>query len=275
VPVLRADRARLHYELAGAGAPLVLVHGSWDDASTWSRVAPALAEDHRVLTYDRRGHSRSSGASQHGTLADDAHDLAALLEGLELAPAHVACSSLGGTVALRLAGARPELFASLAVHEPPLFALLEDDPCAAGDLRAVRAALDEVRDALERGDDEAGAQAFVERVAFGAGSWEALSTRLRATFVANAHTFLDEARGGDQDAVDLEPLRSFARPVLLTCGTESPPYFQRPLARLARALPRTETRVFDGAGHVPHATHPDEYVPTIAGFVARAGGDRS
>jgi pimeloyl-ACP methyl ester carboxylesterase len=270
VPVLRVDRAQLHFELAGAGAPLVLVHGSWDDASTWSRVAPAFAASHRVLTYDRRGHSRSAQAPGRGTLAEDAHDLALLLERLGLAPAHVACSSLGGTVALRLAGTRPELFASLAVHEPPLFALLARDPDAAGELRAVRAALDDVREALERGDDEAGARTFVERVAFEPGAWTSLSRGLRAMFVANAHTFLDEVRGGDQDTLDLEPLRSFARPVLLTRGTESPPYFQRPLAQLAGALPRAELRVFAGAGHVPHATHPEEYVRTIAAFVARA-----
>jgi pimeloyl-ACP methyl ester carboxylesterase len=49
----------LHYEVQGDGPPLLLVHGGWSDHQSWHAVAPALADSFRVVTYDRRGHSRS------------------------------------------------------------------------------------------------------------------------------------------------------------------------------------------------------------------------
>ena len=51
--------AELHYEMSGEGIPLVLVHGGWIDATSWDLVVPAFADHYQVLTYDRRGHSRS------------------------------------------------------------------------------------------------------------------------------------------------------------------------------------------------------------------------
>jgi pimeloyl-ACP methyl ester carboxylesterase len=58
---------------------------------------------------------------------DDVADLAALLEELPHAPAHVVGNSFGASIVLRLAAARPDLFRSLIVHEPPLLGLLKDE----------------------------------------------------------------------------------------------------------------------------------------------------
>jgi pimeloyl-ACP methyl ester carboxylesterase len=108
------------HELHGDGPRLALVHGSWGDASSWQLVVDALADSFRVLVYDRRGHSPPGQGSVH----EDAEDLGALLESLDLAPAHVAANSYRGNIALRLVAARPELFRSLSCHEPPLWDLL-------------------------------------------------------------------------------------------------------------------------------------------------------
>lgn len=53
--------------------------------------------------------------------------MAALIEHLDLAPAHVAGISFGGSIALRLAAQYPELIRSVAAQEPPLFDLVADD----------------------------------------------------------------------------------------------------------------------------------------------------
>lgn len=271
MPIARVNGVALHYELSGSGEPIVLVHGSWDDASSWRRVGPALSRSHRVLVYDRRGHTRSERPEGPGSLGEDAADLAALLVILDLAPAHVAANSLGGTIALRLAGEQPALFRSLTVHEPPLFALLERDPEALALTKRARAGMAAVVERLEAGDNEAGARLFVDDLTFGPGSWAGMSAGLRGMFVANAPTFLDESRDPEQLAIDLSPLRAFDRPVLLTHGSESKPHLVKPLDHVAQALPHARRLAFGGAGHVPHATHPDDYVSALTGFLTTGG----
>lgn len=270
MPITRVNGVALYYELSGSGESLVLVHGSWDDASSWRRVVPALSRSHRVLVYDRRGHTRSECSEGPGSLGEDAADLAALLETLALAPAHVAASSLGGTIALRLAGEQPALFRSLAVHEPPLFALLDQDPGSRTLTEQARAGMAAVIERLEAGDDEAGARLFVDGLTFGPGSWAGMSAGLRGMFVANAPTFLDESRDPEQLRIDLSPLRAFDRPVLLTHGSDSRPHLVKPLDYVAQALPRAQRLTFLGAGHVPHATHPEEYVSALTSFLSYA-----
>jgi pimeloyl-ACP methyl ester carboxylesterase len=58
----------------------------------------------------------------------------------------------------------------------------------------------------------------------------------------------------------------------LTLGDQSPPRFAPVVAKLAAALPRVEVRTFRGAGHIPHATHPDAFVEAIVAFTSRHPG---
>ena len=122
MPTALFNGVKLYYEESGSGQPLVLVHGSWTDLRSWDLVVPSLAERFRVVTYDRRGHSRSERPAGQGSVHEDVADLAAVIESLGLAPAHVIGNSFGGSIVLRLAAERPELFRSLSVHEPPLLA---------------------------------------------------------------------------------------------------------------------------------------------------------
>ena len=78
---------------SGTGEPLVLVHGSWVDRTGWGFVEGELANSYHVVSYDRRGNSTSSPAP--GTRRDDEDDLAALIEDLDLAPAHIVANSFG------------------------------------------------------------------------------------------------------------------------------------------------------------------------------------
>ena len=50
---------KLYYEMRGSGPPLLLITGGAGDAGEWAAVAPGLADGHTVITYDRRGMSRS------------------------------------------------------------------------------------------------------------------------------------------------------------------------------------------------------------------------
>lgn len=87
--------------------------------------------------------------------------------------------------------------------------------------------------------------------------------------IGNAATLLDEANDPDQLAFELDCIRGFSKPVLLTLGDQSPPAFAPVVTRLSAALPHAEVVTLPGAGHVPHVTHPDAYVETIIEFACR------
>lgn len=266
MPIATVNGARLYWQTAGSGPPLVLVHGSWGDHHNWDFVAPGLAAGFRVLTFDRRGHSQSGRLAGPGGVEDDVLDLEALIEHLGQAPAHIIGSSFGGSIVLRLAARRPDLFRTLVVHEPPLFDVLADLPEAQLALSEVRGRIAAVARRLETGDAAAGARQFVETVAFGPGTWDQLPAAMRATFVANASTWLDEIRDPFSLALDLTTLGGFTRPALLSGGSASPPFFEAILDRLAGALPRATRTTLGGAGHVPQLSHPDAYVRMITAF---------
>jgi pimeloyl-ACP methyl ester carboxylesterase len=117
VSTLSIDGAELYYQERGAGPPLLLIHGTQPDADCWGAACDLLAENQRVIVYDRRGFSRSSPAPD-SDYRRDAADAAALLRGLAAAPATVLGWSWGGLVALALAARHPDLVAGLVLVEP-------------------------------------------------------------------------------------------------------------------------------------------------------------
>jgi pimeloyl-ACP methyl ester carboxylesterase len=261
MPQTKVNGIALYYELEGSGEPLALVHGSWGDATNWRFVVPGLADSFRVLAYDRRGHSRSERPDTPGSVDEDGDDLAALLEALDLAPAHVATNSWGGNIALRLATRRSDVFRSLSCHEPPLWSLLEDDAESQEMLQRGDRSLEEVGRRIAAGDHEGAARLFLEEVAFGPGAWEnELPAETQAVFVQNAPTFLEELQDPNSANIDREALARLEIPVRLTEGSESPPLFPRVIDQLETLIPRVTRETIDGAAHVPQLSTPARYV---------------
>jgi pimeloyl-ACP methyl ester carboxylesterase len=112
VEVVRAHGLEIAYERVGEGPPLVLVHGAAVDSRMWQPQLAALADEFTVVAWDEPGAGRSSDVPGHFALADYADCLAALIDALDLGPAHVAGLSWGGTVAQELYRHRPELVAT-------------------------------------------------------------------------------------------------------------------------------------------------------------------
>jgi pimeloyl-ACP methyl ester carboxylesterase len=203
---------------------------------------------------------------------EDIADLAGLIEHLGLAPAFVVGNSFGASIALRLAGERPELLRGVIAHEPPLFALLAGDAALAPLLAETGPRIHAVVARINAGDAAGAAEQFVETVALGPGTWAQLPAEVQRTFIENAQTFVDESADPDQLAIELDSLRSFTKPLLLTLGNQSPPTFAPVVRKLARILPHAETLTFDGAGHVPHVTHPEAYVEAVTAFIRKHEG---
>jgi pimeloyl-ACP methyl ester carboxylesterase len=262
---LKTHGAAIDYLQGGSGAPLLLVHGSWGDRHIWELVRPSLERSFRTIAYSRRGHGQSSGG---GSLDDDVHDLAALIEHLDAVPAHLAGNSLGATICLRLLASRPDLVASVSAHEPPLFGLLAGDPSLAPALEELQRRVGAVLELIAQDRTREAAERFVDEVALGPGAWAQLPPQERQRFIRHAATFAEENADPSMYGIQLAALEGVTTHVLLSGGAASPALFQPVLERLAATLPRAERHAFPEAGHLPHVTHPDEYLDAVTDFFA-------
>jgi pimeloyl-ACP methyl ester carboxylesterase len=259
------DGARLHVRRNGAGEPLVLVHGSWTDADSWAFVVPELEAAHDVVSYDRRGHTRSERGTAPGGRDRDEEDLASLIEHLDVGPVHLVGSSYGASIVLGLTARRPELVRSVVVHEPPLVSLL--GPGAEHD--EVQALMDSIVGELVGGSVAHGVARFVNEVAIGPGAWAMLPEGVRAANVANVDTFLEMLEHPGWDELDRQALAAVDVPILLTDGDQTVPWLRRISEVLGGSLPGAQRRTLAGAGHVPHLTHPDVFVGAVTSLARR------
>ena len=99
VTTANVNGVELYFDTVGAGERLILTHGSWTDGSGWAPSVPNLAARYEVVTWDRRGHSRSQHGSGPGSRAEDAADLIGLIEHLDGGRVHLVGNSYGAIVA--------------------------------------------------------------------------------------------------------------------------------------------------------------------------------
>ena len=112
---LEAGGIRTYYETAGAGEPLVLLHGGMCTAETFDGQTPALAGAYRVYVPERRGHGRTPDVEGPITYEVMAADTIAFMEAAGIASAHLVGFSDGALVALLVALERPDLVGRLVL----------------------------------------------------------------------------------------------------------------------------------------------------------------
>lgn len=120
--------ARLHYKLTGKGPLLLLLQGGDGDADTTDGLVEHLTDYYTVVTYDRRGQSRSpiEDPVAETDLSIHSQDAAHLLAALTEEPALVFGTSIGAIIGLDLLSRHPECVRLLIAHEPPATELLPD-----------------------------------------------------------------------------------------------------------------------------------------------------
>ena len=103
MPVLTHAGVTLHYDRAGSGPAVLLIHGWNCNRTFWSRQVQALRDHHTVVTVDLRGHGTSSRPRTGYGIGVMADDLAQLVRALGVSSVAVVGWSMGGMVAQELA----------------------------------------------------------------------------------------------------------------------------------------------------------------------------
>jgi pimeloyl-[acyl-carrier protein] methyl ester esterase len=250
----------LHIETLGAGPPLVLLHGWAMHSGLWSGVLRELAERYRLSLVDLpgHGHSRELAAADLDDMVDavDRH-----VQGEAL---HVLGWSMGGTVAMRWAGERPERVARLTLlSTTPRFLVDGDWPWA-----MAPALLEQFADNL-RNNYRHTLQRFLSLQVQG-------SEEGRQALHALRHQLF--ARGEPAPAVlaeGLEMLRTtdlrslvpmLRQPALIIAGdrdTLTPVGASR---WLAGALTDSRHVVIEGAAHAPQLSHRARFLAALEEF---------
>ena len=104
--VLRVEGARLYFQTAGSGEPLVLLHGLGASTADWEYQVPEFSKHFHVVIPDLRGHGASDRAGEYG-VERFAADTWQLLDRLKLPSATLVGHSMGGAVAMQMALDRP------------------------------------------------------------------------------------------------------------------------------------------------------------------------
>ena len=115
MPDIEITGATLHCEVAGTGAPILLIPGLGLDHTYYRFGVPLLARRMQVLAVDPRGIGRSTKSPPPYSVESWADDFAGMIDKLGFGPIHVLGSSLGGAIALALAQRHPGRLKSLAV----------------------------------------------------------------------------------------------------------------------------------------------------------------
>lgn len=93
----------LNYRVVGQGEPLICIHGVGSYLEAWEGVAERLSDRFRILTFDLRGHGRSSKVRGRYEIDDFVGDVLALADHAGFDSFNLAGFSLGGLIAQRIA----------------------------------------------------------------------------------------------------------------------------------------------------------------------------
>ncbi len=262
--------ARLGWLEAGAGPPLLLLHGASGGGANWYDVLAPLAASHRVLAPDLPGFGLSEPFDAGGELSRAA--LPPLLEMLRSAGVErfdVCGTSFGALVALRLVQVMPERVRRLALVDaaglgrempggmrllalPLLGSALLARPGARGIRWELRRLVTSTRLPPER---EAALVAYLLASArAGDRRWFARTLRRFA------------GRGGQREILADDELRAVRQPTLVLWGARDRFFPGSHGERLAGAIPRSVLRVIAASGHSPNWERPAEVAALLAGF---------
>lgn len=252
----------LHAREAGAGAPMLLLHGLFGSSRNWMTVQKHLAAHRRVIALDLRNHG-SSGHAPGMRYADMADDVLDHLAGRGIdGPVTVLGHSMGGKVAMLLALLHPARVDRLIVvdiapvryppHHTAIVAALQGLDLAA--LNSRRDAEAQLAAAIPE-DDVRGF--LLQNLVQSDGRW---SWRIHLPGIADG---LDDL-GDFPLADDVAP---YGGPTLFLCGGASDYVTSARHEAIRKHFPGADIMTFPGVGHWPHAQIPEAFIAQVAAFI--------
>jgi pimeloyl-ACP methyl ester carboxylesterase len=261
---VRVPGSSLFYEVAGAGDPVILLHGGNLDRRMWDAEFMGLRGRHRVIRYDARGYGRSGPAD---TVFRAHDDLLALMDTLRLPRAALVGLSLGGRIAIDFALAHPERVDRMVLAAPGISggAWAED-----GDTAWLVVA----RQAAEQKDSVAVALAWLGSAYIRTALRDsAMAHRVRQLVVEQAPFWGGIMRHGDleQAAVPAaaERLPQLSAPILLVTGSDDTNFIQDVARAIGTHAPNVRRLELPGVGHMVNLEAPDAFLSAVLRFLSR------
>ncbi len=245
----------LHYELTGAGPPVVLLHEGIVDSRLWKKMAPLLARRHTVVTYDQRGYGRSPRPEGRYSLAGD---LGSVLDAAGLDRAAIVGASRGGGIALDFTLASPERVEALVL--------------VASALPGHRFEVDVPPEVERRWEDAEAARDYEAMADLDLALWAPLGVdlELRAMTVENAEWSNGDDPGEWAQPPAAERLGEISAPTLVVTAAKDIPQMSEIGDLLERGIAGARRAVIEDADHVVPWRQPQELTRLIANFLAAA-----
>lgn len=250
--VAHVNGVQLPYVEQGNGKPVVFVHGSMSDLRLWEPQRAAVAGSNRYIAYTQRYFGTQSWADTGQGFGQQTHaaDLIAFIEGLKAGPVHVVAWSYGGAVATLAALQRPDLFQSLAMHEPTIGSLIAGTTEGKAAIAAFGGGLAPAREAAKAGDVGQAAAKFWEFVSIlPNGGFEQEPDAIRRMVMDNARTVPLTLSAPPPPPVTCDRLKSAMLPILVTVGENTRPLWRLASETLRRCAPNAQLINIDDSNH--------------------------
>ena len=254
------------YLEAGAGEPIVMLHGSGPGVSAmanWQHNIGALSQRFRVLAPDIVGFGATTRPDDiiYSLRAWTDH-VWAFLDAHDIEEVAIVGNSLGGRIALQMATDRPDRITKMVLMGTPGVGMTLTEGLAA--LRAYQPSHDAMRDLLRNYFAVDPAMITDHLVAI---RYEA--SIAHGAYEAYRAMFFDPRHAGSELGITAEEVRAIATPALLVHGREDKVVPMQVSLTMLGLLPNADLHVFSACGHWTQIERADEFSALVADYLAR------
>ena len=117
---VKTDGAVIHVRIGGTGPAILMLHGFGDTGDMWQPLAVALMHDHTVVVPDLRGMGLSAHPDTGYNKANEARDIAGVMDALKVDKAQLVTHDIGNMVGYAFAALYPDRTTKWVVMDAPL-----------------------------------------------------------------------------------------------------------------------------------------------------------